>query len=136
MHRGRLPRTLLLILLVTLPPAYCKETARVARVRVDQMLDGLQKDGGSNSGYMQASAVQWCGDRAVLGDQDALARADADFRKWLIEKDLHRKISSYEILKVDAEDSTTLAAVRVKFRVEGKEYNVRVPHQAAMTWIN
>jgi hypothetical protein len=126
------------LLLIAVLPALvaltgCQEHARVARTRVEAVLEGLQKGGGDDSGYTQTAIAAWSEGKSGL-DSNALAANEGRFRDWANAKGIYRKISSWEIVDAQPDGGSEYSTI-VSVKVEGQAYKIRVPHNAKMEWV-
>lgn len=112
----------------------CDLGARKAKARVTAVFEGLKRDAGGAGGHMQSAVAHWARGVDLIADQDALAKADEDFRVWAQEKQLYRQITTYEIVEAKGETGIMSDTTLVTVRVEGKTYRIRVRNGAPMTW--
>ena len=123
-------------LVLVLGVAACGLGTRKAKERVKAVFDGLQHDAGGAGGFAQSAAAHWALGREVMSDQDALAKADVDFRVWAEEKGLYRRIGSYEIVDAKPDGGMMSDHAIVTVNVEGKTYRIRVPNGGPMSWVD
>lgn len=131
-----MPRRALLsaCLLLVLGVSACDLGVRKAKARVNAVFEGLQRDAAGGGGYMQSAVASWARGADLLSDQDALAKADEEFRAWAQQKQLYRKIDSYEIVDARPEGGMLSDTAIVSVKVEGTIYRIRVRNEAPMAW--
>ena len=106
-----------------------------AKERVKTILDGLKKAGGTNDLAFQAAICQWDSALDAIQDQGEFEQAYDHFSEWLDEFDInHRKISEYEITKVELVQESPPVAM-VSGTIEGRQFTMRVPHKRRISWV-
>ena len=121
-------------LILLLGASACDLGVRKAKARVVAVFEGLKREGGGAGGHMQSAVAHWARGADLLADQDALAKADEDFRAWAQEKALYRKLASYEIVETKPEGRFFADSAVFTVKVEGRIYRIRVRNGAPMTW--
>jgi hypothetical protein len=99
--------------------------------RVDQILDQMKS---GESVQMQFAVTLWAKNKRVL-DYQEMSWASDNFDRWLREKNLYNKaFTTWEILdSQDVEGAANPTAI-VTFKIEDREYEVRVPKDAPISW--
>lgn len=106
-----------------------------ARERVKTILEGLKKSGGTNDLAFQAAICQWDSALDAIQDQNEFEQAYDHFSEWLDEFDInHRKISEYEISKVELVQESPPVAM-VSGTIEGRPFTMRVPDKRRISWV-
>jgi hypothetical protein len=106
-----------------------------AKERVKIILDGLQKEGGSNGLAFQAAICEWDSALYTIQDQNEFEQAYDHFSDWLDERDInHRKISDYEITTVELVQESPPVAM-VSGTIEGRPFKMRVPDKRRISWV-
>ena len=106
-----------------------------AQDRVKKILEGLKKDGDGNSLAFQAAICQWDSGIDAIQDQGEFEQAYDHFSDWRDEFDInHRKISGYEITKVELVQESPPVAM-VSGTIEGRQFKMRVPDKRRISWV-
>ena len=106
-----------------------------AEKRVKKILEGLEKEGDGNGFALQAAICQWDSGLDVISDQGELEQAYDHFSDWRDEFDInHRKISGYEITKVELVQESPPVAM-VSGTIEGRKFKMRVPDKRRVSWV-
>ena len=105
----------------------------LAGKRVKQILSEMQAAGGDDM-KLELAITLWAKNRRRL-DRDELAWAADAFDKWTKEKNLYNKaFSSYELVGSEEVEGVNPPTALVTFKIEGREYRVRVPKDLPITW--
>lgn len=106
-----------------------------AEARVKKILEGLEKDGDGNSLAFQTAICQWDSGLDAIQDQGEFEQAYDHFSDWRDELDInHRKISGYEITKVELVQESPPVAM-VSGTIEGRQFKMRVPDKRRISWV-
>jgi hypothetical protein len=106
-----------------------------AQDRVKKILEGLKKDADGNSLSFQAAICQWDSGLDAIQDQGEFEQAYDHFSEWRDEFDInHRKISGYEITKVELVQESPPVAM-VSGTIEGRQFKMRVPDKRRISWV-
>lgn len=107
-----------------------------AERRVRQVLEGLKLDGdGGRTTAFQAAICQWDSGVNVLQDRDEFEQAYDNFDRWRDAGGInHRKLTSYTVdgSEIVQEDPPV---VNVSGTIEGRPFEMRVPHERPISWI-
>jgi hypothetical protein len=106
-----------------------------AQDRVKKILEGLKKDADGDSLAFQTAICQWDSELDAIQDQGEFEQAYDHFSEWRDEFDInHRKISGYEITKVELVQESPPVAM-VSGTIEGRQFKMRVPHKRRISWV-
>jgi hypothetical protein len=106
-----------------------------AQDRVKKILEGLKKDGDGNGLGLQTAICQWDSALDAIQDQGEFEQAYDHFSDWRDEFDInHRKISGYEITKVELVQESPPVAM-VSGTIEGRKFKMRVPDKRRVSWV-
>jgi hypothetical protein len=126
---GALVVGVIVLMVMLQPPSYEK----VARARVHQMLFEMQS---GNGAMMQLAVTLWAKNARTL-DNSALSAASDGFDKWRQQKELYNKgFAKFDIVKSELVKSEAVPTALVTFTLDGKQYTVRVPDKAPISWEN
>jgi hypothetical protein len=105
----------------------------LAGKRMKQILTEMQTAGGDDM-KMQLAITLWAKNRRQLDTQE-LSWASEHFDKFLREKDLYNRVfTNYEVVESKEVEGANPQAAIVTFKIEGKEYRVRVPKDTPISW--
>jgi len=105
-----------------------------AEVRVRTMMEGWLADATGTSGDAQTAICMWFNGKRFPPDRDTLALASTDFDSWRRKKGLLRKIHSYTIESVELIDEKA-RAVRVKVKIDGRDYVMKLQALQPIEWV-
>ena len=103
------------------------------RRRVDYVLDGWKKGGTQDTNVLLNAACYWCKGTITLS-MDEMSSCTNGFDAFRRERDLLRKISSFEIRDIDAHESGSPRTADVTLAIEGKPYRWRVVENEPISW--
>lgn len=123
---------LLGLLVKTAFPGYEK----VAATRVTNVLNGMKEGTGTGTKAETAMAM-WAEGKLRITDRDRLSWASDNFDKWRRKKKLYRQTGEFTIDSVEVtKDDEQYKEALVTFTLEGKRYQVRVPSNSAIAWVD
>jgi hypothetical protein len=130
-------RKLAVVALFVLPLASCSLLeGDAANQRVTRMMLGWAEGGENLTVDVQTAIAQWYEGAAFIPERDVLGQASMDFNAWRREKNLNRKIESWEIVSVTAEPETDPPVSIVSVTIEGEPYAMRVQEGQPIEWAN
>ncbi len=105
------------------------------QTRVVNVLNGLKEEGGTTGDKFNFAMLSW-DDKNREADGLTQEAVYDRFTRWCQEKDVNRRIASFEVVKVDlSQEPGPLSAV-VTVRVEGRTLRMRVVERQRITWID
>lgn len=106
-----------------------------AERRVEQILEGLKKEGDGNGLALQASICQWDSAMIAIQDKDEFEQAYDGFDRWRDAGGInHRKITSYTVTGSELVQEEP-PVVNVSGTIEGRPFEMRVPHKRPISWV-
>lgn len=99
-----------------------------AKARVQLALVGATNN--SDPKDQQTGIIQWTN---PAQGKNHFEQAYDDFHKWLREKGLFRKVTSFEILDAEVEEEGS-STVIVTVKINERTLKIKVPKEAQMSW--
>ena len=110
-------------------------TVRPIRVRVEGVLAGIAAEGGTTGDKLNMAMYLWDGGQRRAEGTSPEGIYDR-FTRWCQEKNINRRLSSYEILAIDVQKSPPPATALVSVRIEGISYRMRVVEGQRIAWVD
>lgn len=78
----------------------------------------------------------WFKNKKNITDQLELSTAAAGFDNWCKAKDLLRQVGDFEMLESEVVQGVEPPTAIVHFKLEGKDYRVKVPKDKPISWVD
>lgn len=105
------------------------------RTRVTNVFNGIKEEGGTTGDKLNLAMLTWDGGQ---GRQEGLSTEGVydRFTRWCQEKNINRKISSYEVSDVAIAQETGPVHAVVTVKIEGSTYRISVVERQRIKWLD
>ncbi len=105
------------------------------RTRVQNVLSGIQAEGGSTGDKLNYSIIEWDGGQRKFESISNEGVYDR-FTRWCQDKNINRPIANFEIVSIEKDASSDPVMSVVTVRIEGATHRIRVGDEKRMAWVN
>lgn len=105
------------------------------RTRVQNVLSGIQAEGGSTGDKLNYSMLEWDGGQRKFESVSNEGVFDR-FTRWCQEKNINRPITAFEIVNIEKDAPSDPGMSLVTVRIEGTTHRIRVGDEKRMAWVN
>ena len=121
---------------LALLPAGCgKMQEDTVRTRVTNVLNGIRDEGGSTGDKLNFAMLTWDGGQRK-NESISMEGVYDRFTAWCLEKDINRRITGYEITRVEVQKGSGRLTAVVSVRIEGRPLKMRVAEGERITWVD
>ena len=105
------------------------------RTRVQNVLSGIQAEGGTTGDKLNYSMLEWDGGQRKFESVSNEGVFDR-FTRWCQEKNINRRIAAFEIVSIEKDASSEPVMSIVTVSIEGTTHRIRVGDEKRMAWVN
>ena len=121
--------------LALLPEGCGKMQEDKVRTRVNTVLEGIRAEGGTTGDKLNFAMLTWDGGQRK-NEAISMEGVYDRFTAWCLQKDINRRIRSYEITNISIEKGSGPVTAVVSVQIEGRPLKMRVAEGERITWVD